>query len=282
MVTALPEHHFRKGRMNQAPDHQDGETDVAKRRNPSPRNSRRGEAAAATPGPAAGRNGAAEYAAQQVRDALANPGVVEIPERKIDPASVHVSEIGERVLEDADDGGTPVMLDPALIVVPIGRPTQFSWLQLYPDRMLSTPLLPYKPTQDSSPDYHFVAPELEAPLREYLKQVNVHLVWDASGGGSCFLWLILQSTFSPYYLTMQRALALGPEFVATHLFNFGKANLRVKSCPLKQREPRPSDPTVVLPSRPVSQLLPEALGPDHWITSTSHPVYAAVTAGSRV
>jgi hypothetical protein len=229
-----------------------------------------------------GRNGAAKRAAQQVRDALANPGVVEIPERKIDPAAVHVTEIGARVLEDADDGGTPVGMDPALIVVPLGRPTEFSWVRLYPARMLSTPLLPYKASPGDPPNYHFIQPELEAPLRQYLRQVNVHLVWDASGPGECFLWLVPQSTYSPYYITLQRALALGPEFVATHLFNFGKANLRAKSCPLKQREPHPNDPIVLLPSRPLSQLLPEALGPDRWITSTSHPVYVALTAGSRV
>jgi hypothetical protein len=218
--------------------------------------------------------------AQQVRDAIAKPGTIVIPERNLNPASIPVPEIAPRVLGNTPDGGSPMPVNPALLVVPIGRPTEFSWVRLYPKRMLSTALLPYKPGPNESPDYHYVPAELEGLLLQYLKQVHVHLVWDASGTGSCYLWIIPQSTYSPYYVTMQRALATGDEFVDTHLFNFGKANLKAKSCPLKHRDPRSTDPAVLLPSRPVGQLLPEALGPDRLITSTAHPIYVALTAGS--
>jgi hypothetical protein len=230
--------------------------------------------------PAPSDNGVHEAA--QVRESIDGPSLPEIPERELNPAGGRVTEIGNRVLEDADDGGVPVAIDPAILTVTIQRPTEFSWVKLFPDRMLSTPLLAYKATSDSAPDYYYVVPELEGPVRSYLKQVNVHVVWDAGGAGTAYLWLIPQSTFSPYYNTMQRALALGPQFIESHLFNFGKANLKAKICPLKQRDPRPSDPTEVLPSRPVSQLLPEALGADRIITSTDHPIYLAIAAGRAV
>jgi hypothetical protein len=216
-----------------------------------------------------------------VQEAIDNPGVAEIPERQLNPGGLQVTEIPQRMLEDADDGGVPVPIDPALLVVPISRPTEFSWLRLHPERTLMTPLLAYKTTPDASPEYHYVVPELETMVRQYLKQVAVHLIWDAGGAGSAYLWILPANSYSPYFATMQRALAMGAQFVASHYFNIGKANVKQKSCPLKHRLPRPDDPTVLLPSRPVSQLLAEALG-DRIIASTAHPIYQSLAAGSAL
>jgi hypothetical protein len=221
-------------------------------------------------------------AGRLVRESIDGPPLPPIPERELEPGNVRVTEIGERVLEGEDDGGTAVPVDSALLTVSIMRPTEFSWVKLFPKRKMTVPLLPYKSANESIPDHHYVIPELEAPVRTYLKQFDVYLVWDAGGAGTAYLWLVPRSPHSPYYNAVQRALALGDEFVETHLFNFGKANLKTKTCPLKQRDPKPSDPTEVLPSRPLSLLLPEALGPDKIISSTGHPVYVAIAAGRAV
>jgi len=221
-------------------------------------------------------------AGRLVRESIDGPPLPPILERQLNADGVRVTEIGERILEGEDDGGTAVPVDPAILTVTISRPTEFSWVRLFPARKLSVPLLPYKTTRDSVPDPHYVIPELEAPVRSYLKQFEVHLVWDAGGAGTAFLWLVPRSPLSPYYNALNRALALGDKFVASHLFSFGKADLKTKTCLLKQRSPKPNDPTEVLPSRHLSLLLPEALGADRIISSTSHPVYMALTAGSVV
>jgi hypothetical protein len=221
--------------------------------------------------------------AQQVRDAIAKPSVPEIVPRTLNPSGGRVTEIGARTKGEApDDGSRPVVIDPAMMMAPISKPSEFSWLRLFPERTLTTLLLAYKVTQDSSADFYYVTEELEAPVSQFLKEVEVHLCWDANDKGFSFLWIFPRSSFSPYYNTMARALAMGKEFVDGHLFRFGKASIKSKTCSLEERLPRPTDPTMVVPTRSVSKLLPEALGLDRCITTATHPVYASVTAGRRV
>jgi hypothetical protein len=223
-------------------------------------------------------------AAAKVRDAVANPGTVEIPEATIQPQQASpVLEIPESDLDpDANESGEPLEQDPALMTVALDRPGPHSWIQLFPDKILRTVLLGYKAEKNASPVWHYVIPELQKGLQKELKQVRALLVFDASGPGEPFLWVVPESDFSPYFNAIQNCLAKGEAFVKTHLFRFAKAELRKRNCDVRVRARTPDDPEPVLPSRPISKLLPEALKQDRLITSASHPVYVSLMSGGRL
>jgi hypothetical protein len=218
-----------------------------------------------------------------LREALAKPGIAEIPPMQITTQRAPVLEIPAASLDPGQgDDGEPLAIDPALMTVPIDRPGPHSWIQIFPEHMLRTVLLPYKPQKDASPEYHFVIPELQPPVQRDLKQVHVHLVFDASGPGESFLWILPESEFSPYYNAVARVLAKGDTYLRDRLFRFAKAELKKRDCDVRVRRRLPDDPDAVLPSRPISQLLPEALKTERIINTTAHPVYVALTAGGRL
>jgi hypothetical protein len=218
-----------------------------------------------------------------LREAVQHPGVVEIVETSIQPGRITVTEIPETSLDPhLGIGGTPLEQDPDLMTVSLDRPGPHCWHELFPDKVLRTVLLAFKPNRNSSPDYHFLIPELQGPLKKHLKQVRVYLVFDASEQGGSFLWLMPETNFSPYYNTLASIWAKGDTFIRKHLFRFGTAERMAKRCDVEFRPRTPDDPGAILPSRPLSKLLPEALGPDHLITSTSHPVYVNLTSGRKL
>jgi hypothetical protein len=218
--------------------------------------------------------------AQLLQEAVNNPGVAEIPEAEVQAGPVQITEIPSVVLDpDSAESGQPLEQNPALMTVPLGKPSPHGWVRAYPDRFLRTVLLAYKPHRDSSPEYHYVIPELQRPLQKELKQVRVYLLSEAAPPGEFFLWIISETEFSPYHNGMMRVLAKGPEFVRSHKFLFGKAELKQRCCPLSFKGLGPDDPDPTPPSRPIPQLLPEALKQERIITSTSHPVYVSLTSG---
>jgi hypothetical protein len=136
--------------------------------------------------------------ARLLKEAVADPGSVEIEEEEMRPGAAAPVEIGEERL-NPEEAGTPLEDDPALITAAIDRPGADSWVQLHPDRVLRTVLLAYQRGRDSSPDYYFVAPALRDPVRRHLRQVCVLLVSDLSGEGDCFLWIVPETVYSPYF-----------------------------------------------------------------------------------
>jgi hypothetical protein len=218
--------------------------------------------------------------AQLLQEAVNDPGVAEIPEAKAQAGPMQVTEIPSVVLDpDSAESGQPLEQDPALMTVSLGRPSPHGWVRVYPAHFLRTVLLAYKPHRDSSPEYHYVIPELQGPLQKELKQVRVYLLSEAVPAGEFFLWIVGETEFSPYHNGMMRLLAKGPEFVKAHKFLFGRAELKQRSCPLSFKALGPDDPDPTPPSRPISLLLPEALRRERIITTTSHPVYLSLTSG---
>jgi hypothetical protein len=227
-------------------------------------------------------NGQARKDGQHLKAAVANPGAVEVPDTPIQTGDVPITEIPEVNLDpDAGEGGRLVSQDPALMTVAINKPTPHIWVRFFPERTLRTVLLGYKPSVDSSPDWHYVVPELQAGLK--MSQVNVYLVADITGGSAVpFLWIVPATEFSPYFNAVQRLLAKGVGYVRSHAFRFAKVNLKARDCDVYERDIGPDDPEPVLPSRPVGKLLPEALKTDRLIRSPSHPVYHSLTAGRKL
>ena len=74
-----------------------------------------------------------------------------------------------------------------------------------------------------------------------------------------------------------RALSRGHEFVAAHKFRY--EFIDVKRVDVHVHDLEPDDPEPVLPSRPLSLLLPEALKAERIISAPGHPVYHQLTSG---
>jgi hypothetical protein len=240
----------------------------------------KGEAAV----PTAGQQVPLSEEEERLRAAVDNPGSVEIPETVLTPgAAGPVVEIPSASLDPEDGGGgEPLAVDPAVLSVELSRPGPQSWVQFHPDRIFRTVLLGLKPSANESLVYHYIVSELQKHVREHLKQVQVLLCSDLGGSGEAFLWLVLESPFSPYYNALMQILAKGDAFLAKHAFQIGKADLKKKGCSILFREIDQDDPEVVLPSRPIGQLLPEALKQDRLITSKSHPVFVNLMRGRRL
>jgi hypothetical protein len=216
-----------------------------------------------------------------LKEAVANPGSVEIADER--PVMTDtVVEIPAETL-DPPEGvcGQSLSRDANTMVVPLGKPSSHSWVELFADRVLTAVMLPVKQQRDGSPVYYWVAPSLRGLLKRRLRQVQVHLVYDCCGEGDCFLWLIPASEFSPYYAAMSLALAKGDEYLRKNLFQF-EYRSDLKKVEVTVRARGIDDPAALLPSRPLTRLLPEALKAERLITSTSHPMYVAMTQGARL
>jgi hypothetical protein len=237
--------------------------------------------------PPADNNGRADsdqdrHAAELLKQAINAPGVKEIPPAPIQVSPKPVLEIPARDLSvDGQEGGQPLPVDPTTLVALVSRPSPHGPVRLFPDRALRAALLAYQPNRNRSPDYYYVIPELEAPMRKHLKQVRVDLVFDLVGN-ECFLWITPESDMSPYHNALMRVLSRPPEFIATHKFLFGKADLKTKSCDLQVKPLAPDDPVPLLPSRSVGVLLAEALGTERTISTTGHPVFLALAPGGTL
>jgi hypothetical protein len=220
--------------------------------------------------------------ADQLKKALETPGVVEIPETKPNPGPVPVLEIPTARLDvDADEAGNPLPVDPALLVAKIDRPSPHGWIRLFVDHVLETTLLSYQPIRNRTGEYLYVIPELQAPLREHMRQVRVTLVFDLAANEP-FLWITPESDLSPYHNALMRIFSQPPEFIATHKFLIGKCDPKGKKCKLKSNPLGPNDPEPILPSRPLGKLLAEALGAERIINSTGHPTYQALMTGGTI
>jgi hypothetical protein len=260
---------------------------VSNRVQPSQRDSTNHRPARATPGKAAEPAGQAARPADDdadggrlLREAVENPGACEIPDEPRPDRPDTDLEIPEERLEPAGDRGQSLTGDPAIMTVKLSKPAPHGWVQLFPDRTLSTVMLGYKPSQDRSPDYYWVAENLRPPVQKHLRQVRAHLVFDVGGDGEAFLWLLPENDRSPYYAAVCKALATGDAFVHDHLFQFEFSTIKVVNVRFRPRGP--DDRAAVLPSRSLSKLLYEALGPDRQIRDPGHPIYQAVTTGARL
>jgi hypothetical protein len=220
-------------------------------------------------------------AARLLQEAVANPGSAEIPEEPPESPTADYT-IPEEEPGPADDArGELLDSDPALMTVQLGKPSPQSWVQLSPRLVYRPRLLAYKERRDSSAEYYWVPPSLRRPLRRWVNSVFALLVFDTAGDGESFLWVVPQSSMSPYYAKISVALSKGEKFCSENLFCFEylRDSRRVS---LRYTPRTPDDPAAVWPSRPLGQLLYEALGPDRRIEATTHPVYSKLTAGGRL
>jgi hypothetical protein len=225
---------------------------------------------------------AAERDASLLTDAVKNPGTLEIPDEPPRVGSGIVTEIPEESLDGAADAtGKSLDRDPAIMTVELSRPGPFSWIRLFPELTHHTVMLPFRAKRDDVPDYHWVTPELRSAFKGRLKNVDVYMCFDVLPPGEPFLWIVPQSERSPYAVAIARALARGDQCIRNNVFQFVYSEEDGRKVHLGERPYEPDDAAVLLPSRPVKVLLPEALG-SKIIRTTDHAIYRAVARGNRV
>jgi hypothetical protein len=156
------------------------------------------------------------------------------------------------------------------------KPGRREWIAIQHDAELPTRLLINEPKPGSiDPEYFFVASQLRAPIYDELKSVRVfpyYSFWT----GSHAIWIVKVTPDNPWYESLQSLLSLSHEFFDQHA-------VRVFSAKNKYRVKYKALPTpVTWPSQSTSELLGEALGNDHFITSATHPVYRDLVDGEEL
>jgi hypothetical protein len=144
--------------------------------------------------------------------------------------------------------------------------------------------LAHKPGREASAEYYYVVPELEKYVKDDLKNVMVLLVADMNAAAESFLWVVPVSDQSPYYNAVALILKQGKAALEKYVYQVKTADIksRTKMAPVSHRLRNPNDPIPVLPSRPIGVLLAEALGSDRIIRTPDHPVFVALTSGSKL
>jgi hypothetical protein len=184
--------------------------------------------------------------------------------------------------DDDDDDGAAPLGTPASLTARLGRPPRDAWMRLHPGRSEPVVLLEYKPSNYGPPDYYGVAPGLCQAVRSSMKALRAHLV-TVPGAGTAHIWLVPESKWSLYRQAVEGILGRGDAFVSSHLFRIHPPGGTYEPCPVWSMPATAGDLAVSVPGRPVKELLHEALAANQaLIDDPTHPVYRALTAGTRL
>jgi hypothetical protein len=158
----------------------------------------------------------------------------------------------------------------------IRSPKRDEWIAVNHDAEFHTRLLIYEPKQMEK-EYFYVVPELRGPISDELKGVRVFPFYSFKTK-SYALWIIKVTPENSWYESLQALLSRPHEFfqqravkVISHkpLQKYRVKHIRMPSS--VEWRPQPTD-----------ELLGEALGPEHFITSATHPLYAELVEGEEL
>ncbi len=158
----------------------------------------------------------------------------------------------------------------------IRKPARLEWIALNRNSELPTRLLIHKPDPDSLNVKHFyVAPNLRSPIRGELKDVRVFLYYSFNTDSHA-IWVINVNIENSWYESLQTLLNQPPEFFSENAIRVfsEKPHYRVKHKPIPGR--------VEWPTKSTEELFGEALGPERFITTPDHPIYAALIEGGEL
>ena len=155
----------------------------------------------------------------------------------------------------------------------IRKPERREWIALRPESELPTRLLIHKPKPDGfDVEYYYIAQHLRSPIRGELKDVRVFLYYSFKTDNYA-LWVINVTIENSWYESLQTLLNQPPEFFsekAIRVFS-EKPRYRIKHKPMPGR--------VEWPTKSTEELFGEALGPERFISTPDHPIYAALVEG---
>jgi hypothetical protein len=199
------------------------------------------------------------------------------------PDAINVGAGGKLIVprEDLDDGlddGTELDLVGAQSCR-VRKPDRREWILLKRDSELTTRLLLHKPNPDGiEVEYYFVDRKLRDPIRDELKDVRVFLYYSPTRK-TFGLWVVNVSPGNSWYESLHQLFSRPGDFFAGNLVRVMSdkptSRYRVKHKPAAATE-------VAWPETPIAELLGEALGKDHFITSREHPVYRDLVEGTEL
>ena len=208
------------------------------------------------------------------------PPILAIEAEPLD--TIHVGAGGKLIVprEDIDadlDDGEEIDLvsDQA---VKIHKPSRREWIAIFPLLELPVRMLLHKAKPDAiETDHYYVVPLLRGPITEELKDVRVFPYY--SFARKAYALLIVNVTpGNSWYESMATLLRKPAEF-------FAQSAIRIMSDKLHDRYrvlAKAMPCQVAAPTKPTGELLGEALGPDHIITSSGHPIYLELIEGTEI
>jgi hypothetical protein len=268
-----------------------------------------GRPSASTPPPASppADNGQPDSDAAQLKDAIAHPGGADIPEvplttgggvdleiprePRIESESAEDDEIHvgagpklriprEDCDDDDDDDGEEEVVG---TVIKIRKPGRRERILLDPTMQMTVKLLVHKPGgEDTIKEEYFYVPkgDLRDDISDELKSVRVVLYF-AIKARRFRLWLVKITPGNDFYDSLLDKLFKQPaEVILRHSWK-AAADLASGIYRVRKRRLRPNE-TAVWPDRPMEDILGEALGQDHVISSPDHELYDDIVSGEEV
>jgi hypothetical protein len=168
-------------------------------------------------------------------------------------------------------------------VVKIRKPGRRERILLDPTRQMVVKLLPHKPGgEDTIEEVYYYVPkgDLRDGLSGELKSVRVSLYY-ALKARRFRLWLVKISPGNDWYDSLsEKVFKQPPGDILKHTWKI--ASDRVNGFYRVKRRPIRPDETVTWPDRTVEELLGEAIGRDHVISSPDHELYDDLVSGEEV
>jgi hypothetical protein len=156
----------------------------------------------------------------------------------------------------------------------IRKPKRREWVAINHAAELTTRLLIHEKKR-MEVEYFYVEPQLRGPIREELKDVRVFPFYSFKTD-SYGLWIVKVTLGNSWYESLQALLSKPHAFFQQHA-------VRIFSDEPKYRVKRKAIPfTVTWLPQSTAELLGQALGNDHFITSPNHPVYVELVEGEEL
>jgi hypothetical protein len=219
-----------------------------------------------------------QVAKAEVTPNLLTPrGNLEIPEAEIiTPRVGGLLDIPEADLDLGDEedigevGGKPT----------IGNPSKRVWFVLNPINWSTAWLLQHKEKEDDvEVKWHFVAPDLQKPIKEDLTLVRV-IPYISVRTKICRLWVKPVTLGNSWYESLQdKIFRQQAEFFEQ--YEIRVKSYRAESTYLVSKRSRTLR-DVIWPTKKTNTLLAEALGPDRMIVDESHDLYRDLVDGMEV
>ncbi len=207
-------------------------------------------------------------------DAAPAPQPAKIAEEKIEVGAGGTLVVPREDIGADIEAGTE--LDTAELMAPkIRKPQRREWVVLNRRAELTTRLLLHKPRlQGLDTQHFFVEHKLRSRIADELKPVRVFPYYSLTAKTKA-LWVVSVTEGNEWYNSLAALLHQPPEFFDTNAIRIlsdkeqGKYRIRHKAF----------DGTVTWSPKSTDVLLGEALGPDSFIRSPDHPIYADLIAG---
>jgi hypothetical protein len=177
---------------------------------------------------------------------------------------------------DLDDGVELDLLN--LQAKKIRKPNRREWVVLNPASELPTRMLLHKPRPDAiETDHYYVEKALRGAIRDELKEVRVFTYYSLKLK-TFALWVVNVTLENSWYESIAQVFKRPPEFFAKNAIRvvLDKANGRYRVLY------KPVTLDIHWPTKTTNELLGEALGHDHFISSADHPVYAELIEGTEL